>query len=86
MKDIQAILEILTKINTTFKYAYLDSDNCVRSEDIISLIQELKGLEGKSCRNCKYCPEDCDDDGEWYCEYRDKSIELDFSCEEWIAE
>mgnify|MGYP003587050504 CR=1 FL=1 len=51
-----------------------------------SAIQELKELEGKSCRNCKYCPEDCDDDGEWYCEHRDKSIELDFSCEEWIAE
>ena len=42
MIDVQAILEVLTKINTTFKYAYLDSDNCVRSEDIINLIKELK--------------------------------------------
>ena len=50
-----------------------------------SAIQELKELEGKSCRNCKYCPEDCDEDGEWYCEHRYKSIELDFSCKEWIA-
>ena len=45
MIDVQAILEILTKINTTFKYAYLDSDNCVRSEDIIKLIKELTELK-----------------------------------------
>ena len=45
MIDVQAILEVLTKINTTFKYAYLDSDNCVRSEDIIKLIKELTELK-----------------------------------------
>lgn len=45
MIDVQAILEVLTKINTTFKYAYLDSDNCVRSEDIINLIKELTELK-----------------------------------------
>lgn len=45
MKEAQVILEILYKINTTFKYAYLDSDNCVRSEDIINLIKELEELK-----------------------------------------
>ena len=45
MIDVQAILEVLTKINTTFKYAYLDSDNCVRSEDIINLVKELTELK-----------------------------------------
>lgn len=47
---------------------------------IIKLIRELEELENRSCRSCKHCSDDCDEDGEWYCEERIKHIELDFYC------
>lgn len=47
------------------------------------VIEELKALENRSCRSCKHCSDDCDDDGEWYCEERFKHIELDFCCNKW---
>ncbi len=38
-------LEILNKVDTEFKYAYLDRDACIRSDDVNEAIEEIKTLQ-----------------------------------------
>lgn len=71
-------LEILYNINVW-------GDVTEVEEQINEAIIEIEELENRSCKSCKYCYDDCDEDGEWYCEERFKHIELDFRCSRWKA-
>lgn len=48
-------LDILYKIDTEYKYAYLDRDSCIRSDYINEAIAELEVLKSRSCESCKHC-------------------------------
>ncbi len=38
-------IEILNKVDTEFKYAYLDRDACIRSDNVNEAIEEIETLQ-----------------------------------------
>lgn len=71
MKELKA-LEILKrsvdKLNEEYRTTPLGSykiNNIVLERGYINIaIKELEEINNRSCRNCKYCSDDCDEDGE----------------------